>query len=410
MNHDYASLLFEKAEALQEKLMEYRHYLHANPEIGLSLPNTYAYVKAQLEALGYQPSPCGESGLVALAGGKKPGKVFLLRADMDALPIREEADVPFISTNEYMHGCGHDMHTAMLLGAAALLKEYEDDIQGTVKLMFQPGEEIMAGAKEMIINGVLENPAVDAGLMIHVMAGTPIPLGTVIVAPSGVSAPACDNFKIEIQGKGGHASMPDQAIDPILAGCQIHTALHTILSRELSMNDHAVLTIGSFQAGNAGNVIPDTAVLQGTLRTMDEEVRSYVKNRLENIVTSTATTFRCTATLTYTGSCPTLYNDKITGECIHNYLLDLLGPAKALSSSAIASGNTKTKATGSEDFAYVSQQIPSIMLALSAGSFTDGYHYSQHHPKVMFDEKALSYGAAIYAYSALRWLHEHQNP
>lgn len=409
MNQNYATLLLEKAEALQEKMVEYRQYLHAHPEIGLSLPNTQAYVREQLEALGYQPSNCGESGLVALAGGKKPGKVFLLRADMDALPIQEQADVPFASTNEYMHGCGHDMHTAMLLGAAALLKEYEDDIQGTVKLMFQPGEEIMAGAKDMIVNGVLENPAVDAGLMIHAMAGAPIPVGTVIVAPSGVSAPACDNFKIEIQGKGGHASMPEQAIDPIVTGCQIHTALHTILSRELSMGDNAVLTIGSFQAGNIGNVIPDTATLQGTLRTMDEEVRAYVKKRLETIVTSTAEAFRSTATLTYTGTCPTLYNDKATGECVHNYLLELLGPTKALSSAAIASGSTKTKAAGSEDFAYVSQQIPTIMLALSAGSSLDGYKYGQHHPKVKFDETALSYGAAVYAYSALRWLQEHQN-
>lgn len=401
--------IMEKAFSFKAKLLEYRRHLHSHPEIGLSLPDTKAYVKEQLIHLGYSPQDCGTSGIVALAGNRNKGKIFLLRADMDGLPIAEKTDVAFAATNGNMHACGHDMHTAMLLGAAALLKEYEDELCGTVKLMFEPGEEVMAGAKDMITHGVLENPSVDAGMMIHVMSGVSFPVGTAITAPCGISAPACDNFTIEIQGKGGHGSMPELAIDPILVGCQIHTAIQTILSRELSLSDQAVLTIGSFQAGSVGNVIPDSATLQGTLRTMDEEVRSYIKERLLAIVTATAATFRANATLTFTSGCPTLRNDAETQNTIYHYLLDLLGPNMALASNASASENTKAKSTGSEDFAYVSQKIPTIMIALAAGSPKDGHNFNLHHPKVTFDEEALPYGSAIFAYSAIRWLAEHKD-
>lgn len=402
--HTEVTQLLELAAQFKKEIIAYRRFLHQNPETGFSLPITKKYVKEQLLALGYEPTECGESGLVALAGGKKPGKVFLLRADMDALPIKEEANVDFASTNDNMHACGHDMHTAMLLGAAKILKEYENEIQGTVKLMFQPGEELLLGAKEMLSHGVLKNPSVDAGIMIHIMVGIDLPAGTVIVAPKGVSAPACDNFTIEIAGKGGHGSMPEQTIDPINVACHIHLSLQEIIAREIAMNDQAVLTIGAFHAGNAGNVIPNTATISGTLRAMDEQVRAHIKKRLSDIVDNTAKMFCASAQIIYTGECPTLTNDTQVIKEVHSYLTELLGPSNALSSDSLGA---ISKSSGSEDFAYISHEIPTAMLALAAGKPGDGYCYGLHHPKVIFDETALLHGSAVYAYTAMRWLEEH---
>ncbi|MBP3485721.1 MAG: amidohydrolase, partial [Oscillospiraceae bacterium] len=199
--------LLQEAEALRQTILADRRELHRHAETGFDLKKTLPYVKQQLTDMGLAPVECGKAGLTALVGGKRPGKVFLLRADMDALPIREEADVPFACQDGTMHACGHDLHTAMLLGAARLLKAHEDEIEGTVKLMFQPAEEIFEGSHDMIEAGLLEDPKVDAALMIHVMAGMPFPAGTVVVSAPGVSAPAADYFEIRVQGKGCHGSM-----------------------------------------------------------------------------------------------------------------------------------------------------------------------------------------------------------
>lgn len=214
--------LLQEIEKYKEDLVNARRYLHSHPEIGFNLPNTVAFIKKELLAMGYEPKPCGKSGLTVLAGGKKEGKVFMIRGDMDALPISEEAHVNFASQNGNMHACGHDMHTTMLLGAAKLLKAHEDEIEGTIKLDFQPSEENFQGANDMIQAGLLENPSVDAALMIHVMANLPMEPGTVIISDGGVSAPAADYFKIHIQGKGCHGSMPNNGVDLL-------TQLHTLL-------------------------------------------------------------------------------------------------------------------------------------------------------------------------------------
>ena len=237
--------ILEKAQLDYDKIIENRLFLHSHAEVGFDLKQTLAYVNQELTSMGYEPTPCGKAGLVALAGGKKPGKVFLLRADMDALPIKEDADVDFTSKNDNMHACGHDMHTVMLLEAARILKAYEDEINGTVKLMFQPAEEILEGSHDMITNGVLENPAVDAGLMIHVMTGMPLTSGTAIVCDGGVSAPAADFFTINIQGKGCHGSMPWKGVDPINAAAHIVIALQELLAREIAPTEGTALTIGS---------------------------------------------------------------------------------------------------------------------------------------------------------------------
>ena len=406
-----AEELLKEAESYKDLLVEDRRYLHTHPGTGFDIKDTVDYVRKQLEEMGYQPTNCGKAGLVALAGGKKPGKVFLIRGDMDALPMKEEAEVDFPSTNGNMHACGHDMHTAMMLGAARLLKAHEDEIEGTVKLMFQPAEEIFEGSHDMIEAGVLKNPDVDAALMIHVMAGLPVPAGTVISCDGGVSAPAADYFDIKVQGKGCHGSMPNNGVDPITAAAHIITGLQEIQARELPLTDGAVLTIGTIQAGNASNVIPDTAYMGGTIRTYDEDIRAFLKERMTAMAEGIASSFRASATVSFGSGCPTLKNDMELAECTPRYVKELLGPAKAFTAgqlNAMSGPGKAQKSTGSEDFAYVSQEVPSIMFALAAGHPEDGYCYPQHHPKAKFDESVLPSGSAVYAYTALRWLEEHK--
>lgn len=404
-------VLQEEAQKLHEIIVSNRRYLHTHPETGFDLKETVSYVKKELEDMGYEPIECGKAGLIALAGGKKPGKVFLIRGDMDALPIKEEADVDFASDSGRMHACGHDMHTAMLLGAARLLKMHEDEIEGTIKLMFQPAEEIFEGSHDMIEAGVLKNPDVDAALMIHVMAGMPFEAGTVIVSAPGVSAPAADYFDIKVQGKGCHGSMPNAGVDPLNVAAHILIALQEINARELAMSEQAVLTIGTMNAGVAANVIPDTVNMGGSIRTFDEETRAFIKERMVEISEGIAKSFRAEAEVTFGSGCPTLVNDKDLSVCAEKYVKELLGQRKAFSVAQLnaMSGDSKSsKSAGSEDFAYVSQEVPSIMLALAAGQPDKGYCYPQHHPMVKFDESALAGGSAVYAYTALRWLEEHK--
>ncbi len=352
--------LLQEAASYQEQLVRTRRFLHTHPGTGFDIQETVDYVKQELISMGYEPQMCGKSGIVALAGGKKDGKVFLIRGDMDALPMKEEADVSFPSTNGKMHACGHDMHT----------------------------------------------------MMIHVMAGLPLPAGTVISCDGGVSAPAADYFYIDIQGKGCHGSMPNNGVDPVTVAAHIITGLQEIHARELGLSDEAILTIGTVNAGNAANVIPDTAHMSGTIRTYDESTRAFIKQRVSEIASGIATAFRATATVTYGSGCPCLYNNPDLAVCTADYLKELLGPSKAFTASALnaMSGEGKApKSTGSEDFAYVSQEVPSIMFALAAGTPQEGYCYPQHHPKVKFDEAVLSEGCAVYAYTAMRWLTEHKN-
>lgn len=406
-----AEQFLNEAKGYEQQLVEKRRYLHRHAETGFDLHDTKEFVKKELEAMGYEPQDCGKAGVVVNAGAKKAGKVFLIRGDMDALPMQEQADVDFPSETGKMHACGHDMHATMLLGAAKLLKEHEDEIEGTVKLMFQPAEEIFEGAHDMIEAGVLKNPDVDAALMIHVMAGMPFPEGTVVVSDGGISAPGADYYKIHIQGKGCHGSMPNTGVDPITVAAHIVTALQEIHARELGLIDEAVLTIGQIHAGQAANVIPDTVDMEGTIRTYDEDVRAFIKQRITEISQGIATSFRATADVIFGKGCPVLENDAELSACSVKYVRELLGQGKAFSQGelmAMAGGGKATKAAGSEDFAYVSQEVPSIMLALAAGQPDKGYAYPQHHPKVKFDESVLAPGSAVYAYTAMRWLEEHK--
>lgn len=396
--------ILQEAKALQEEIKSHRLWLHTHAETGFDLTETKPYVKSTLTEMGYTVQECGKAGLVTTVG-KPGGKVLLLRADMDALPIAEEADVDFACKNGRMHACGHDMHTAMLLGAAKILKAHESELDGMVKRMFQPAEEIFEGSKDMIASGVLENPRPDAALMIHVAAGMPLPAGTVVVSAPGVSAPAADYFTIRVHGKGCHGSAPQNGIDPLTAAAHILIALQEIHARELSASDEAVLTIGTFHAGEAGNVIPDTATMGGTIRTYDEKTRAYLKERMTAIAQSIAEAFRASAEVSFGSGRPTLVNDKDLSEKVTGYLKDLLGANRAFTTAEL-SGGKPARGGGSEDFAYVSHEVPSLMLALAAGEPSKGYPYPQHHPKVKFDERVLSTGAAVFVDCALQYLRE----
>ena len=393
------------AKALHEEIVRHRRWLHSHAEVGFDLKQTKEYVRRELTQMGYCPTDCGKAGLVALAGGKKAGKVFLLRADMDALPMAEESGVEFASGTGAMHACGHEMHTAMLLGAAKLLKQREAQIHGTVKLMFQPAEEIFEGGKDMIARGVLDDPRPDAAIMIHVTAGLPMPAGTVIVSAPGVTAPAADYFTIHVRGKGCHGSAPHNGVDALTAAAHILIALQEIHARELPAAEEAVLTVGTFRGGTADNAIADSAVLGGTMRSYDETVRSFLKERLQTIACCVAQAYRAKAQVEFGSGCPTLVNDPDLAAKAKVYLTQTLGSRFVLSA---ADFGRPSRGGGSEDFAYVSQQIPALMLALAAGEPGKGYTYPLHHPKVTLDESALSCGTAAFVAMALGWLDEHR--
>lgn len=389
--------IIQEAMNIKDTIIKYRRYLHKNPEIGFELKNTIEFVRKELISMGYNPIDCGKCGLYVIAG-KKKGKMFLLRADMDALQIKEETGLEYASANNNMHACGHDMHTAMLLGAALLLKQHEDEINGQVKLMFQPAEEVLEGANDMINHGILEN--VDAAMMIHVLSGLPFECGTALISAPGLSAPGADMFDIIIQGKGTHGSMPDKGIDPLNIAVHIYLALQEIVSREISIQDTLTLTIGAINGGNSSNIIPDTVIMKGSLRSFNEEVRSYVKDRIVEVSESCAKTFRGSASVVYTSGTPALNNNKDLSLFVCEHTKEILGD-KAIN---IAELGSSLKSSGSEDFAYISQKTPSIMISLAAGDINKGYQYPLHHPKVTFDEDALPVGSAILTYNTLKWL------
>ena len=390
-----------EANAIQEELVANRRWLHSHAEVGFALSETKEYVCKKLEEMGIPAEACGRCGLTAVLGNASAGRTILLRADMDALPIPEESGVSFACHNGNMHACGHDLHTAMLLGAAKLLKAHEAELPGQVKLMFQPSEETFEGAKDMIENGVLENPKPDSALMIHVTAATPMPSGMVVICQSGVSAPAADYFTIEVQGKGCHGSAPQNGIDALTAAAHVLLALQEIHARELASSEDAVLTVGTFQGGTASNVIADKAVLGGTIRTYSEETRAFLKQRMKEISAAIAQAYRASASVKFGTGCPTLVNDKALGKLLHECLKETLGANMVLNAADLG-GNMR--GGGSEDFAYISQEVPSLMLALAAGQPEKGYAYPQHHPKVVFDESVLSTGVTAFVSGAFAFL------
>lgn len=392
--------LLESAKKLQEEIIAHRTFLHQNPELGMSLPITSEYVETKLTEMGITVMRMGESAITALIGNGK-GKTVLLRADMDALPILEETDEAFASTNGAMHACGHDLHTSVLLGAAKLLKERETEINGYVKLMFQPAEETLEGAKFMVENGILENPKVDAAMMMHVMTGAPVPAGLVVVPVAGKVSASSDIFDIKVFGKGGHGAMPQETVDPLNIASHIHLSLQEIISREVAAFDPVVVTIGAIIGGDAFNVIPDQAILKGTIRTFDGKTREYVKKRVVEIAESVATTFRGRAQVIYQNGCPSVSNDGGLVSIMNGAAKKIVGEKRVFPLDALMPGG---KMMGSEDFSYVTEHVPSVMISLTTGDANNGYIYPMHHPKAKFDTTSIYEGAAVYAQFALDYL------
>ena len=395
--------ILNQARALEAQCVADRRHLHANPETGFDLEQTFAYVRKRLEEMGLSPQSCGRCGLVCTLG--RPGKTILLRADMDALPIREETGLDYASANGCMHACGHDMHNAMLLSAAQILKSHEAELQGTVKLMFQSAEEPLQGAQDMVDAGVLENPPVDAALMFHVMTGQSIPAGTVIISAPGVSAPAAGMFTIRVQGKGSHGAMPNTGVDPISAAAHIVIALQEINAREIALSESAALTIGMFQAGSTANVIPDVAVLRGNYRTFSDETMELIRRRIVEISQGVAKAFRASVEVSFDSGCPTLLNDAALSARVEGYLSELLAPGQVFNAAKIA-GSSVSRSSGSEDFANLSHRVPSLMMALAAGHPNEGHALPLHNPGTTFDERALVPGCASFAYLAMRYLED----
>ena len=395
--------LYQEACAMKDKIVADRRYFHQHPELGLDMPNTANYVEAALREMGYEPQRIG-CGIVAIAG-KKPGKCFLIRGDMDALPIEEQADVDFKSlVPGRMHACGHDCHTANMLAAARLLKAHEDELEGQVKLMFQPAEETMDGAKMMVEGGVLENPHVDAALGIHVFSGMPIPSGTAVMTGSKSRMAAVDWFTIRITGKGSHGASPNNGIDPLNVMAHIHLALQAINARELDPSDNLVLTIGQMHGGDTSNVIPNDAMMSGTIRTLKNETRAMVKERMEAIVSTVAAAFRAEAHVEWGSGCPVLSFDKKLYAELKEYGKTLEG-VRVFDADDVGGGSN---AMGSEDFAYVAEKVPAVFMGVTAGEPKEGYIYGGHHPKVRFDEDALPTAPAVYVHMAMEWLKHHK--
>ena len=384
---------YERALALKEETVAHRRYFHVNAEVGLNMPKGQAYVLAELEKLGIEAKPCGH-GVSATVG--KGGKCLLLRADMDALPMAEESGLDFACpTGTEAHTCGHDFHVAMLLTAAKMLKENEANLEGTVKFMFQPAEETFEGAKNMLENGILENPAPDAALAYHVTSGK-MPVGIYMYNNASTMMFSVDGFKITIKGKGAHGAYPHASIDPINIAVHVYTALEALIAREVDPAKANLLTIGKFSAGTASNIIPETAELQGTIRSNDKPSRELLVRRMKEIAVKTAEVYGGSAEIEMLSEVPPLICDpKLTTEFV-GYMKDMNIPG-AMPYPGIS-------ASASEDFASIADKIPGTFMYLSAGYLDDRGLAPAHNPKVQFNEDVCPIGAASYAHCATEWL------
>lgn len=382
----------KEANAMLDELIDYRRTIHRQPEIGFELPKTVAFVREKLEEFGYEPEIIEDSGVLATVGSGD--KVVLLRADMDALPIKEESGEEFSSENNNMHACGHDLHATMLLGAAKLLKKNEAQLKGTVKLLFQPAEELLIGGKVMVDAGVLENPKVDVAIGAHVLPDNERGIYT----RKGVLMASGNNFRITITGKGAHGAQPQNSIDPVNIGAHIVISAQEILARELPYDNPIVLTMGRFIADGSVNIIPNTATIEGTLRTFSNESQAFAKKRLEEIVKTTAETFRGEAEIEFLSDVPVLETNPELTESFRDYMEEISSGHFELREAPIASG--------SEDFAFVTQEVPSVHFWLGVPHPDLDQPYNLHHPKVRFDENQMPYGVAAYCHFATRWLED----
>ncbi len=398
-----------RAAAIEPQMLEWRHWLHQHPELGNREVETAKFIAEHLRAMGLEPrTGVAKTGVVAVITGSKPGPVVALRSDMDALPVKEEVDLPFASqaTGTYegkpvsvMHACGHDTHMAMLLGAAQILTEMKAQLPGKVVLLFQPAEESVpieegtAGAELMVKEGVLDDPKVDVVFGLHSFSG--IPTGT-IGYRSGPELAAADRFEIIVQGRQTHGSAPWRGVDPIVVGAQIVDAIQTLVSRQLDITkEPAVVSVGQFEAGVRNNIIPDRARLVGTIRTFDEGMRDDVQARLKKLAEGIAAASGATATVTIERGYPVTVNDPAL-------------TAKMLPTlERVAPGRVKElpKITGAEDFSFYANKVPGLFIILGVTPPDQlANAASNHSPRFFADESALVTGMRAMATLAADYL------
>lgn len=384
--------IYDEVILMEEQLISWRRDLHQIPEIGLDLPDTVAYVSKVLDSLQITYTVYPEiSCITALIGQGSP--CIMLRGDMDGLPIVEVSGEPFASVNGCMHGCGHDLHTSTMLGVAAMLKKHESELKGTVKLLFQSAEETFQGADGAIKVGVLNDPVVDAAFAMHVFADTDA--GSVLYGKMPMAS--VYGFKITIDGCGGHGSQPERCIDPINAGVQVYLALQSLIARECPPTKEAALTIGQFTSGSASNAIPQTAVLQGTLRTFEPDVHDLLIERINSIVPAVCAAYRCQCTIEVLSDVPSVICD--------DEMLDLCLKSVELSQAAIDL-RPGLHLTGSEDFAFIAEKLPSCYLVIGAGVDDVSRRRSQHNPEILFNEDAIARAVAIYTQVAFDYFNK----
>lgn len=388
------SKIISEAKEIQSWIVEKRRTIHQHPELMYEEFETSKLVQKTLSDLDITfEKDIAITGVVGIVGNGN-GPCIALRADMDALPIHEETDIDFKSKIDgKMHACGHDCHTAMLLGAARLLKENEEEINGTIKLIFQPAEEGGAGGKMMRDQGVLQNPKVEQIYALHV-AGT-MPMGT-LASREGTLLAGTSTVKIIVKGNGGHAAAPHHTIDPVVTGSKIIVELQTIISRELSPLESGVISITMTKAGNACNVIPSTMELEGTIRSLTLEGILKLQTRVKEVAESIAIANRCKAEVTFPGNdYPPTINDAECWNLGKSAAVEILGDAQVAEMGPIMGG---------EDFAYYTQEIPGCFSFLGVGNTEMDAVYDVHHPMFKVDEEALPLGVAIHVNSALKAL------
>ncbi len=394
-----AQQLLQEARKIQDWIVQQRRQLHRHPELMYEELRTSQLVRDTLDELEIPYRyPLAETGVLATLG-VGDGPCVALRADMDALPIHEEADVPFRSeVDGKMHACGHDCHTAMLLGAAQLLKKYEAEIPGTVKLLFQPAEEGGAGGRRMREQGALEDPQVDRIFGLHVWPM--LPTGS-IGACEGVFLAAAGFLQITVRGTGGHAAMPHLTVDPVVTTAKLISDLQTLVSRETDPLDSAVVSITAIHGGQANNVIPELVELKGTIRTLSTDKLRQLQSRVREVIAHVAAANRCEVDVEFPGNdYPPTVNDGPSWDLAKQVAADMLGTSAVHEILPIMGG---------EDFAFYTEQVPGCFVGLGVRNEDQGAVYGAHHPKFKVDEDALPLGAALHAAYALRTLNELRN-
>lgn len=386
--------LLEKARAIAPWLEEIFFTLHRRPELGGEERETAALIRRTLEKLGIRTVPLAETGTMGLLRGGAEGPCLAFRADMDALPIREETGLPWASqVPGVMHACGHDFHTTALLGAARLLSEARETLPGTVKFLFQPDEEGEGGAARMIAQGCLEDPAVEAAFCVHVDSA--LPAGTAAVGEGTVCA-ASDPFSLRLRGRGTHGAKPHLGDDVICAGAQIVTALQTVASRRTDPAEPVVVTVGTFHAGQAGNALPEEAALTGILRTMGGQARERVRAEVRAIVSGVSSAMGVEADLQIVESYPACRNAPALAALLRRAAGEILGADRVLPLSA--------PSMGADDFGCFSGAVPGCYWSIGVGSGEKGVCWPNHSPRFAADPAALPLAAAIHARTVLDYL------